>query len=518
MKMNLIARLILIMMTGLSLGACVPNLSQPTTTPSPSQTPLPIPTATSTATPTATPNPSEILRIVCQGTAVPDSAAYTYDHSPHQIISSGDFLLPLPEKWQSQTVADTELVLCAQHEEKLIETCNYGGSATVKRYTYLLSIRLVEAQSAEEVANFDLKGSEPNSCPTVIVISGNETVDKEFHGDPVQSDQFLPLLEPYVMASRVLPRANEDFPFATSMAFSSDGRYLAAGLHDVYVWSLDSSQVLHKLQPFQSKENALVQDIVFSPDSNYIAIGSIDEPDASMWEVASGQLFRTFPGDTKGVLKMAFSPDSRTFVVGDMDGKITLWDTSSGNKIQSLKAWFISNMFYSPDGKYLAVGDSAGIALWDVAAGQQSATRLDLEDFPDHLFLAVLPGGKTLASGSCMQYDPYPVCSSGKISFWDMSSGKIVRELPLPSVSVADLFVSPDGSLLATESCIQKDFATCEVSQITLWNMETAEIVTTFQAAGDFYALTFTPDGKSLAVCLFGGNIILYKIPATTDQ
>ncbi len=502
----------IIFIAGLALGACEFSVTNTTSPPVPTKTP----TAILTSTPTQA--PSEILQVVCQGTAVPEAAEYIYNHAPHPVVSGGDYPFSLPEAWQPRTITNAELVLCLQEEERLIESCDYQGGATYKRYAYYLTVRLLEAKSAEQVASFTLEGLPPDSCPYVIVTTGNESTEKVAYGDHVPASQLLPYLEPYILASVILFRPNDTFAFATSMAFSPDGRTLAAGLNDIFIWDLDSGALLHTLQPFQGNMSSIAEEITFSLDGKNIAIGSFTESTVSLWDSASGQLLRTFAGQSEGILELVFSPDGRTLAAGDLDGKITLWDLRSGSKISTLDAWFILDLLFSPDGKYLAVGDSSGIGLWDLEAGQQEATRLDLEEFPEYIFLTISPDGKTLASGSCEQYVEYPVCASGTIRYWDIETGQIVHELPLPPVPVDSVIVSPDGSLLASEACTQSDGGSCEVSQITVWDVETAEIITAFQAASEFFALAFSPDGRSLAVGLFGGNILIYDIPAGDGQ
>ncbi|MEW6092993.1 MAG: WD40 repeat domain-containing protein [Chloroflexota bacterium] len=513
MKRNLSGVLCtIIFITGLVFSACefsVSNTAAP---------PVLIKTHTAAYTPTPTPIPSEILQVVCQGTAVPEAAEYVYDHAPHPVVSAGDYPISLPEEWQPQIIANAELVLCAQEEEKLIETCDYQGGATYKRYAYYLTVRLLDAQTAEEVASFTLEGQPPDSCPFVIVTTGNESTDKGAYGEHVPASQVLPYVEPYVMTSRLLFRASDTFAFATSIAFSPDNRYLAAGLNDVFLWDLDSGELLHTLQPFQANLSSDAEDITFSPDSKTIAIGSFTETTVSLWDSTSGQLLRTFTGHSDGILELAFSPDGQTLAVGDRDGKITLWDVSSGSKIRTLDAWYILDLFFSPDGKYLAVGDSSGIGVWDLEAGQQEATRLELEEFPEYIFLTILPDGKTLVSGSCEQYVEYPICAFGAIRYWDIGTGQIVRVAVLPPVPVDSVIISQDGDMLASKGCIQGDGGSCEVSQITIWDVDTAEVVVTYQAASEFFALAFSPNGRSLAVGLFGGNILIFDVPSRNGQ
>lgn len=59
----------------------------------------------------------------------------------------------------------TELVACLEkEEEKLIQTCQYIGGPSVRRYQYELTIRLVAAQTGETIETHTLRGGSPPQC------------------------------------------------------------------------------------------------------------------------------------------------------------------------------------------------------------------------------------------------------------------------------------------------------------------------------------------------------------------
>src|SRR5438552_8007927 len=63
-------------------------------------------------------------------------------------------------------------------------------------------------------------------------------------------------------------------------------------------------------------------------------------------------------GHTSDVNSVAFSPDSKTLASGSRDATIRLWDVASGQEFKTLKGHLsdVDSIAFSPDGKTLASG------------------------------------------------------------------------------------------------------------------------------------------------------------------
>src|SRR5262249_50677847 len=104
----------------------------------------------------------------------------------------------------------------------------------------------------------------------------------------------------------------------------------------------------------------------------------------------------------------AFSPDGRTLAIGDSAGPIHLWDLGTGKEIRTIgeplkpdprAAFALYPIAYSPDGHTLAAGYSdETVRLWEVAWGLE---RARFHGHRSHVAsLAFSPDGSLLASGS----------------------------------------------------------------------------------------------------------------------
>jgi RNA polymerase sigma factor (sigma-70 family) len=185
---------------------------------------------------------------------------------------------------------------------------------------------------------------------------------------------------------------------------------------------------------------------------------------------------------------IAFSPDSKTMFTGGEDGKIRLWELTTGKPVGALQRQKAhTSQFGSPNaialcprGKVLAAAWQGGLHLWDVQTAKELHT---LQREPVYA-LAFTPDGRTLVSGG----------GGGAILVWDVATGKELRRLLWQKGSVSCLACMPDGKTL-----VSADFAGAQGLTVHVGDLVTGKDPVSFFRGQD-PPLGLSPDGKTLAV------------------
>ena len=150
----------------------------------------------------------------------------------------------------------------------------------------------------------------------------------------------------------------------TSVAFSRDGRTLAAGDEwgVLTLWEVATGKVRSSL--FSRPE---VLSFAFVAEGSLLAAGTF-EGDIRVWDFRTGKEQPRLKGHTKRVRAVAASRSGRLLASASSDHTVRLWDMSSRKGALVVKQTLIvSTVAFSPDGRLLALGDKGGtIRLWSV--------------------------------------------------------------------------------------------------------------------------------------------------------
>lgn len=260
-----------------------------------------------------------------------------------------------------------------------------------------------------------------------------------------------------------------------TVAFAHNGRTLATGSDDktVRLWDVASGQEIRRLEGHQES----VYGVSFSADDTALLTAGYDRV-ALLWDVASGVILNRFIGHQGSLYAGAISPDSRWVLTASLDTTARLWPSGlMPNPRRLRQTSSIITLALNRSGSVLATGASDGkVTLWETQTGQK------LREFNGHQYavesLAFSPDEKALASAS----------DDNTVQLVDLETGQIRLNLTEFSSPIWAVRFTPDGKALVTAN----------EDGLKLWDAATGAALRTFSSEDTFYSVALAPDGKTL--------------------
>jgi WD40 repeat protein len=158
----------------------------------------------------------------------------------------------------------------------------------------------------------------------------------------------------------------------TVYAFSLDATKVATGYGeispkesckpgDARIWGLENGKELSLIH----QPDTYVMSVAFSPDSKTLVIGYADKS-ICLYDAETGKKSASIRNYI-GPVSVTFTPDNRIMAVGDYEGRVHLMHTKDLAKATSFQAHLdaVTSMTFSRDGKHLITGSLDGTArIW----------------------------------------------------------------------------------------------------------------------------------------------------------
>jgi WD40 repeat protein len=294
----------------------------------------------------------------------------------------------------------------------------------------------------------------------------------------------------------------------TCTAFSHDGKLLASGAgNELKLWDparRDTNPFKIDL-PTNTASPAAMADS--RPPKSFIEDELLREVLKFSVRHHDGRIYPESAHFTRATL----SPDRSLVALGDLNGKVTLRNTGTGQEIAVFQVdtpskerggGTIVHLVFSQDGTLLATasGDPAVVKIWDIARKRQIRR---FEHYNAAAGIAFAPKEKKLAIANWQGY----------VFLWDYSLQQDNVKPGDPGVikwrahtkPVTQVAFSADGMTLATGS---------EDHTVKLWNVVTQREMITFRhQTSPIFGIQFSSDGRMLATLGRDNKIFFYTAP-----
>ena len=298
----------------------------------------------------------------------------------------------------------------------------------------------------------------------------------------------------------------------SEVSFSSDGKQIKIitnnfGLKSTYIWNLDTKKLSVLDMPETSPDPFAVNMhrqgfsqswlpdtsgyVLFSPDGHTLALGS--EP-VLLWDLSTRTVTNSLENMSHRLITdMQYSPDGRWLATKDDLGNLKVWNVITGEtQIQTEREGSPNNSVqvfaFSQNSTLLALASQDAIELWDVASAKQISTiKMMNQGTRSIIGLAFSPDGGKL----------HVVLFSNNIQAtetWEIATGKLLHHFELP-VTAGYVFGTTDTHW----PYFARNNANQNKSWIEVWNLETEQIVFQLETPRpETEPIHFSLDGKFL--------------------
>jgi WD40 repeat protein len=238
--------------------------------------------------------------------------------------------------------------------------------------------------------------------------------------------------------------------------------------------------------------------VELSPDGR-IAMTGFSEGAIHLWNAATGELRGEPLQLENNGMSWDFTADGKRLVLTDGNRNVTIWDSDTSKKLHEFKHDSPLRDFrahLSPDGKWFACKGLGGeLKVWDVEKGIEFRSFAGLAESPSFLFC---PNGAHLAA----------VDKSGVVKLWDVATGRELWSVKT-GVNGFALSFSPDGKRMAVRGFASAFAGSADVH---ILDAEIGHEISSPLQGITGHLLIFSPDGNRLITKTYDSTLKVWDI------
>ncbi len=215
----------------------------------------------------------------------------------------------------------------------------------------------------------------------------------------------------YPLFNKICKRKKAHTTFVESANYSNDGKLIVTTSWRDNCLTLWNSSKLQKVVDF--KEENWTKPAIFLPNNNFIASGNHLNT-IRIWNIANGNIERTFAGHSDWVESLFITKDGKYLVSASLDKTIKVWDLTTGKIFKTIDTFEngVNALALSTDGKYFASAClDKTIKIWNAETFNEITTlngqdciALNLAFSHDGKYLATSGMDKTVKVWKVDQY------------------------------------------------------------------------------------------------------------------
>mmetsp|Transcript_21 Transcript_21/g.61 ORF Transcript_21/g.61 Transcript_21/m.61 type:complete len:912 (-) Transcript_21:21-2756(-) len=288
----------------------------------------------------------------------------------------------------------------------------------------------------------------------------------------------------------------QDGADTVSASYSSQSQILAVGFSSG-IFGLYEMPSVSNIHTLSVGSDQLIRACTLNNTGEWLALGCPPSQQLLVWEWRSESYVLKQRGHAYGMRCMAYSPDNIAICTGGEDGKVKLWNSTSGfcyvTMEQSHQAPVTAVSFASASVVMSASLDGT-VRAHDLHRYRTFKTYTTPK--PTQLLsLSVDPSGEIVAAGSM---DPFHVYA------WNMQTGKLLDVFTGHEGPVACLSFQGSGGILASASWD---------GTVKTWDMYKGDIPTeSLRHSTDVVCLAWRPDGREICTGTIGGLLSFWDV------